>query len=326
MYHFIVTALLMTAEPAPPLLLNQIQVIGTHNSYHQRPSGEFLKIARVIVKDAEDWDYSHPPLPAQLDAGVRSFELDLHHLPNGWNVFHVPHYDPNTSCQMFRDCLQSVKDWSDAHPGHIPVFFLLEIKEEESKFSPIPPAPIDRAALEKLDVEIRGVFPPERLVAPDDVRGGAETLEAAVLTHAWPPLEWCRNRVMFVLHEGGEFRELYVEGRTSLEGCAMFVRSQPGRPDAATLVMDSPDPEEIQPMVKKGYWVRTRADSGLRYGEAPYPRRARALETGAHVISTDFPPGSPSKDGYTVSFENNLPVRCNPVNAPEVCEVAEAKP
>ena len=53
----------------PSLRLNQIQVIGTHNSYHLRPPAGMLKAAIAHRKDAKDWDYSRQPLDQQLDHG-----------------------------------------------------------------------------------------------------------------------------------------------------------------------------------------------------------------------------------------------------------------
>src|SRR5205085_5669716 len=43
------------------LRINQLQAVGTQNSYHLRPNGEGV---------APEWDYAHPPLQRQLDEGV----------------------------------------------------------------------------------------------------------------------------------------------------------------------------------------------------------------------------------------------------------------
>src|ERR1700734_3866851 len=60
------------------LKLNQIQVIGTHNSYHAgiAPS-ESILWQKSNPKGFEGLDYKHPPLTQQLDAGVRQIELDI---------------------------------------------------------------------------------------------------------------------------------------------------------------------------------------------------------------------------------------------------------
>ena len=72
-------------------------------------------------------------------------------------------------------------------------------------------------------------------------------------------------------------------------------------------------------LAKAGYFIRTRADSGLR-AEAPGQpaRRDAALASGAHIISSDFPPGeSDAKTGYVVAFPDSAAARVNPINAPE---------
>lgn len=305
----------LSIEPSSDALrMNQIQVVGTHNSYHVRPSDAALSLYTKIVGEAEAWDYSHAPLDVQLERGVRSFELDIHNQEGGYGVFHAPYVDYGPTCERFVQCLETVKAWSDAHPTHVPISFLLEIKDEGYVLDPKNIKAPNAAALDRLDAEIRSVFPEERLVLPDLVRGDAATLDAAVRERGWPALDDVRGRVMFVLHERGETRRLYTEGRPSLEGRAMFVRSDVGRPDAAVLIVDGPDIPKIQRLVSEGYVVRTRADAGLHVRGTD--RRDAALASGAQIVSTDFPPGEPHPEsGYTVAFENGTPARSNPVNA-----------
>lgn len=305
-----------TAVPeAASLGLGQIQVIGTHNSYHLRPNPELLKIAAAVRPDAKEWDYEHAPLDVQLDRGVRSFEIDLHLSKEGWEVFHVPVIDNRSSCPRFEGCLEKVRAWSDKHPGHVPVSFLLEIKDEGVVLDKRLRAP-DETSLLELDRLIRSVFPRERRLEPDDVRQGAATLEEGVLKNGWPTLGRCRGRVLFLLHERGRNREMYVKGAPALEGRAMFVNSSPGRADAATLVLDNPRDPKIPELARKGYLIRTRADA--REPNASATRRDRALQSGAHIVSTDFPPGERDpKSGFVVEFPSAAPARVNPVSGPE---------
>ena len=296
--------------PAPGVHMNQVQVIGTHNSYHVQPAPTALHIMRAFTREVDAWNYSHPPLDEQLNQGVRSFELDLQWRDNTWQVFHVPGVDEGSTCPQFEDCLRTVQAWSSANPQHVPISFLLEIKDDvvflDHRIQNAPPE-----ALDQLDGLIRGVFAGDALITPDRVRGDAPTLETAVTTHGWPLLDDVRGTVLFILHERGEHRDQYTENHPSLEGRAMFVRAEPGHPYAATVVMDRPDPAAIQPVVTAGYYVRTRADANLRYTPE---RRQDALDSGAQILSTDFPPGSPSKtSGYTAAFAEGAPARRNPV-------------
>lgn len=75
------------------LRLNQIQSIGTHNSYHLAPGEASAILLEAVRFDVgEGWTtpalnqalaYSHPPLEVQLQLGLRQFELDVYADPEG---------------------------------------------------------------------------------------------------------------------------------------------------------------------------------------------------------------------------------------------------
>ncbi len=304
-WHGVEPILASETEEKPPLRMNQIQVIGTHNSYHLR-KGE---------KPAHpDWDYAHPPLEVQLGNGVRSFELDLYRKADGWHVMHVPLLDDASSCPRLADCLTAVRKWSKEHPKHVTISFLCEIKEEGMKLDRTI-MDFDAAAADSLDAEIRLTFVGDELITPDRVRGDKATLAEGARAGGWPTLGESRGKVFFILHEQGKFRDVYVEGRPSLQGRAMFIRSEEGREDCATLVEDTPDVERIRRLVRAGYWVRTRADGNLRPGLAPAgaTRAEAALMSGAQIVSTDSPPGEPKDDGTYIGLPGNAAARVNPV-------------
>jgi len=304
------------AEGPDDLRFNQIQVIGTHNSYHLRPDSASLDLAVAMNEGAKSWDYSHCPLNEQLDHGVRSFELDVYWREEQFKVFHLPVIDFRSSCETLRDCLTTVRDWSDAHPKHVPISFLLELKDQ-SRPGGEKDQILNGALLEGLDQVILSVFPLPRLLRPDDIRSDLSTLEEAVKTLGWPRLRDCRGKAMIVLHVRDRVRSVYTQLHPGLQGAACFVRSPPGRPEAAVVVHDHPSVESIQSLVRAGYLVRTRADANLNLRASkngPAQRRDDALRSGAHIISTDFPPGEPHKEtGYVCQFPHGFPVRPNPV-------------
>ena len=297
--------------------MNQIQVLGTHNSYHKRPKS--LGAMKTFVSATEDWDYEHLPLDQQLNNGIRSLELDTHNRAEGWQVFHLPMIDPETTCPTFQGCLGLVKEWSDAHPRHVPISLLIEFKDEGMMIDKRD-LPLDVPALDRMDADVRAVFPAEKLITPDDVRGDFPTLEEAILKRGWPTLESGRSKVFVILHEDGDNRDLYLKDHASLKGRAMFVRSEPGRPEAATLVLDNPFTPNLDDCVRKGYWVRCTAGGHPHDGKVDTTRRDKAMTTGAHVLSSDYPPGEKdAATGYVVDFPGGVPARCNPVNAPPNC-------
>ncbi len=302
------------AEPTSvdELRINQLQVVGTHNSYHVRK-------AEPGKRNVREWNYSHAPLDVQLQRGVRSFELDLHDRDGVFEVFHVPLLDEGTTCRRLADGLATVRQWSDEHRGHVPISFLFELKKEGPGLDKRIKEP-DAAALDRLDALLDAAFPRERRISPDDVRGGAATLAEGVRTTGWPTLAAARGKVFFILHDEGKRRDLYLDGHPSLAGRVMFVRSDPSRDDAATFVLDNPRSSDLPRLVKQGYYIRTRADADLRGELAPrVARRDAALASGAQIVSTDFPAGEADPDtGYQVEFQNAAPARVDPVNGPAV--------
>ncbi len=301
-----------------PLRLNQIQVIGTHNSYHLRPPDVMLETAASVTDEAASMDYSHDPLDIQLDNGVRSFELDIQPFADGFHVYHVPILDQESTCPIFRDCLAVVWAWSQEHPDHIPISFLLEFKLLESFLAGKPLLSSDAVMLEILEEEILSVVPRDNILTPDDVRGNYTTLAEAVREEGWPSLADTRGKLYFIIHDKNELRKAYTQGRPALEGRIMFVNSSPDHPDGAFAVVDNPYSTSIPSYIDNGMIIRVRADAGLRQGQTGNTdKREAAFASGAHIISTDFPKGKEHPvTGYTVQFPGGAAVRNNPVNGP----------
>ena len=349
-------ALLVAAvDAAAAVRLNEIQVVGTHNSYHVEPSpAEKALRAGSGAIDETTLEYSFAPLPWQLDReDVRQVELDLWADPEGGayaaprlralagsgpyspamarpgiKVLHIQDYDYRTTCLSFVACLRGIRSWSDAHRGHVPIAILLELKDDRlpSQIPATVPLPWTPERMDAIDAEIRSVFPRRRIVAPDDVRGGRATLEAAVLHGGWPALADSRGKVMFLMDNAEPYRSRYLAGHRSLRGRLVFTSSTPGQPDAAFIKENDPTSanlERIRDEVRRGYVVRTRADADTREARtADTGRRRQAFASGAQWVSTDYPaPGIAARFGsdYNVRLPHRRPARCNPVNSPRGC-------
>jgi len=101
------------------LRTNQVQVLATHNSYHIEQDAP--------IQSSPTTQYTHAPLDQQLDLGVRGFEIDVVNAPDGsFPVVHTPVVDATSNCTPLAQCLQVIRTWSDAHPGHVPIFVLIE--------------------------------------------------------------------------------------------------------------------------------------------------------------------------------------------------------
>lgn len=299
--------------------LNQIQVIGSHNSYHVSNFDQIGDLSPL----AATLDYTHDPLPEQLDDGLRSFELDVFLQDDGeYHVLHFPDFDPLSTCDLFTECLSQIRDWSEAHPDHAPLGVLVEVKS--------PAEELGAAGMDQLDDDIRSVFAEDELITPDDVRRDATTLAEAV-PEGWPTLGESRGRTMFAMDNGDEVRDLYTEGHPSLEGRVLFTSSEEGRPDAAFIKLNDPTDSlaDIQRLVEAGYVVRTRADADLLNAQnGDVEDRENAFVGGAQWISTDYPATEDPapNSGYTVAFPDGRFARCNPVNAPDACDDAAVDP
>ena len=344
------------AQKQDQIRLNQIQVIGSHNSYHAglAPS-EAVLLRKSDPKAAATLDYRHPALDLQLANGVRQLELDIFAdskggryanpaglrmvsqagLPAdppydpeglmqkpGFKVLHMQDIDYRSNCQPFTGCLGVILGWSKAHPGHLPIFILIESKEGTDRDFQVVPEAFTPAVFDAVDQEIRSVFPRSKIIAPDDVRGQHTTLEEAVLTSGWPSLESARGKFVFLLDQR-KAGPAYLEGHPSLKERVIFTNAEPGSPDAAFVEVNDPlkDPALIPSLVRKGYLVRTRTDAELEQARAgDVKQRDAALASGAQILSTDFPfQARATWTGYAVSFPEGTTARCNPVAKPTNC-------
>jgi Phosphoinositide phospholipase C, Ca2+-dependent len=336
--------------------MNQIQVIGSHNSYHAgiAPSESRL-FQEKNLKLYQAFEYRHRPLDQQLNAGIRQIELDIYAdstgghyahpagptavaaagLPAdpafdpqgimnkpGFKVMHVQDLDYRSTCQPLIACLEVVRTWSKAHPRHVPIYVLLESKQTDlpPQYHAIPTEKFTSSTFDALDAEIRSVFSPGEMITPDQVRGKHKTLEEAVLQNQWPTLAKARGKVVFLMDQRS-VGTVYLDGHDSLRGRVIFTNAVPGQPDCAFTEQNDGTKETIADLVRRGYLVRTRTDADTkeaRTGETL--RRDAALASGAQLLSTDYPASEPSAwTNYSVSLPNGAVARCNPANAPTEC-------
>jgi hypothetical protein len=345
------------------LKLNQIQVVGTHNSYHAGIAPNESKIWQAKYPDAfKGLDYQHVPLPQQFDAGVRQIELDVYadtkggryahpsgpqmaaaaHLPPdpdfdpngimakpGFKVMHVQDIDYRSNCQPFTACLEQVRQWSHAHPGHIPIFILVETKQGAPRgdLHLTVPETFTSSTFDALDAEIRSVFPSNELITPDDVRGHYDTLNQAVLAGNWPTLASARGKVVFLMDQR-PVGPVYLEGHPSLRGRVIFTNAEPGEPDSAFIERNGGPADEISALVRQGYLIRARTDSDTKEARAnDTAARDAMIASGAQILSTDYPVNEPARwEGhFVVALPNNAPARCNPINTSATCSLPGTK-
>jgi hypothetical protein len=145
--------------PTEPLAINEMQVIGSHNSFHLKPQPVLFDAITTVSPDlAESIDYSHASLTEQLETyGIRQFELDVFADPDGglyanraansvvgldpvapepelarpgFKVLHTQDFDYETTCLTLVACLTEIEAWSTANPNHLPLMIMLENKTQ----------------------------------------------------------------------------------------------------------------------------------------------------------------------------------------------------
>jgi hypothetical protein len=323
------------------LKLNDIQVIGSHNSYKipiEKPLWNYLFSIDSIT--AKSLQYGHVSILKQLNMGLRNVELDVFFDPKGGHfstpkgldllrkngevpleydsenkltepglkMFHVQDIDFRSHHLLFKDCLSMMKKWSDENPGHTPIFVLMNTKDQKIEKT-IDPFPFSKEAYDNLDEEILSIFSNDDLITPKLVRGKFKSLEEAVLTNGWPNMDDVNGRFLFVLDEKAEKISNYLDRDTEYKDKVLFVNTPEGNPDAGFRIINNPirDFDYIKELVKKGYLVRTRADAGTKEARTnDYSKFKKAKASGAQVISTDYyVPSNLFPSTFKISFKNN---------------------
>lgn len=326
------------------LKINQIQVIGSHNSYRHNIEPDLYNFiqAKDTTRSLKGLQYTHISITEQLNKGLRQLEIDVQpdtqggkfthpkgldlvksqeaYDPNeemkklGFKVFHMIDIDFRTSCYTLQGCLAELKKWSDANPDHVPVFITLEPKDDDSflgtkaeKFTP--------ELFDALDKELRKGLG-NKLITPDMVRGKYKILEEAVLNNNWPTLKKAKGKFLFILDNNGAKKDLYALNHPSLKGRAIFINAEPGKPEAATIFRNNPEDPSIADLVKKGYIIRTRADADTKEARAnDYTHFNAAKTSGAQIITTDYYlPSTFFNSTYQIKYDDGTYVRVNPVN------------
>lgn len=341
----LIGGLFVETSPYDGLKINQVQVIGSHNSYKKAiDPAEFKLLQTIDSARFSAIDYEHIALADQLNLGLGALEIDVasdtaggryaHPLgmklvknqaaytdsvymkAPGFKVIHIQDIDFRTNCPTFKICLQQLKSWSDAHPGHNVIFITMNAKDDAIKRPGFTiPEKFNTPIFDKLDQEIRETLGREKVITPDDIRGKYISLEDAVRHQQWPGMKAAKNKFIFVLDEKAEKRAFYIAGHPSLINRMLFTDSEPGTPEAAILIMNNAKKDKllIQDRVSAGYIVRTRADSDTKEARNnDYSSFEAAKESGAQIISTDYYQKSTHfKSDYMINFSSGNFIRAN---------------
>ncbi len=335
--------------------LNQIQVIGSHNSYHIAPAPEIQQLIGSAGKArAEGLDYTHRPFDEQFSKlGIRQIELDVFADPKGgmfadpylrklltkrgkdpgpdpnadgklskpgFKVLHVQDVNFRTHAPTFVEGLKQVKAWSKEHRRHVPIMVLVELKDDSILALPTKPIKFGPEQLDAVDAEILSVFDRSEILTPDRVRGQFSTLPEAIKAKGWPTLDEVRGLVMFAMDNEGAVRDRYLKGHPALQDRIMFTTVNPKHAAAAWFKVNDPikDFDKIQKLVRDGFLVRTRADADTAHARSnDSKQRDKALASGAQFVSTDYAEPDSRLSEYCVRLPGGVVARPNPVSGDE---------
>lgn len=341
--------------PDEPILLNQIQLIGSHNSFKQSIDSTLLFILGLFDSNlAAGLDYSHLPLTDQLQLGLRSLELDVYYDPrgghysepfgsglgpfssdydedeimknSGFKVLHVQDIDYRSHCLTLRKCLEQIRNWSNENPQHIPLIITINPKDQvidQTGFE--PPLAFSVDAWESLDAEFTEMLS-KHIVTPDDIRGSNKTLKESILA-GWPTVDSLRGKMIFVL-DAPESKSLdYVADHPELTGRIMFVNLPEESSMASFRIVNDPvgDLDYIKDLVSTGFIVRTRADENtIESRTGDNTRLKAAINSGAQVISTDYyQMDTRHGTSFEVKLREQRLFRCNDLLMADTCQLQE---
>eukprot|EP00122_Pirum_gemmata_P010224 Pgem_evm2s9447 len=163
-----------------------------------------------------------------------------------------------------------------------------------------------------LETELTDVFDESDILKPNDIVNNCKndneslSLWQAVTQCGWPTLKDTRGKVMFWLTNDNNNYDF--DSKTSL----MFPTELK---DSVVKLLNNADDPTIPDVVKSGVLVRTRADVPRVINST---LRSIALNSGAHIISTDYPsPSLPEnqvpEDIKLTNYNVYLPPSCNPI-------------
>ncbi len=335
--------------------LNQIQVIGSHNSYKQAIQSELLQI--VLSRDSQviHLDYAHLPIVEQLNLGLRKIEIDIYHDPEGgryahpggneilkeqgidvlpfqvseltqpgFKVFHVQDVDFRSHCYLLEECLKDIKNWSNGQRDHIPLIITINVKSDPPKeHDMIIPLPFTTEVYDELDKLFVRIFEEDNIIKPSDIKGKHHSTNEGMLRSGWPSLANSRGKFLIVLDEPMRKINTYLSDKSTADR-VMFVNAPPGHPASAFIIANDPiaQEEEIRKFVTEGYLVRTRADADTQEARTnDYTRYEAAKRSGAQFISTDYYYKTDAHPDFVIQFADSTYVRCNPVMSNVKCQL-----
>lgn len=298
---------------------NEVSFLGTHNSYQKacvlarQKLFEDASIVTFGLVKAEKATFSSDYLTDQFNLGIRSIELDVETVVENNKVSfictHSPVLDMPTHCYDFSLALKEIKLWSDANPNHLPITVIIEPKKV---FIPEKNMHYFNYKYANELGEIAKKILGNTLITPADMMGGHASLKEMREADDWMTLKQTLGHVMLLLHDTTA-TDKYIAQDPSIKTQTMFPMLRYDSRDkdyASFLLINKAKDIEVQAeeVLDKKLIVRSRSDNFGSYNES---ESQIALNSGAQIVSTDYPPKRDMSsaercvtfnDGYTVKL------------------------
>lgn len=287
--------------------LNELRYLATHNSYKQAISTETQVFYDYALFGACNglYDYVFDTVTEQLNNGIRSIEIDLykHRTADGFDIkiLHNCLTEATSSMADFELGLKELKMWSDYNEGHLPVIVLVEPKTSGiGDFGAM-----DGEAYEYAFSLMESVLG-DKLYTPADAIGDFGSFAEMRAANGYPAVKDLTGKFVFLLHETRKKKNFTSLDEKLLTQKMFYTASAAALRKGNSgvyadnvlfaLANEPSDDENLQFAVENNFIVRTRIDL---YHIIDADRLSTAVESGANIMSSDYPPSASGRFDYT---------------------------
>lgn len=287
--------------------LNDIQILASHNSYKKKGSS----LGRLFIglgdsfAEARALNYGYYNLTTQFESGIRSMEFDLRKRRDSFQLTHVPLVDNSSVAPNFQMALQEIYLYSSHNPSHVPMIFLIEVKEDWMILDHALQT-IENDELNELNQLLKDELK-ESLFTPGDMISPGLTLNQTIQQQGWPTVTSLLGKVIFVLHPNN-MNEAYQALDPTLSDLAMFIGSYDddlNQDYTSFIIHNDVNVDRIKELTDMGYIVRTRIDESLHFDITRYQH---AISSTAQILSSDFTIGRKDISSSDVIYLSNYTV------------------
>lgn len=291
--------------------LNEIAILGTHNSYQTLATKETRLLMNIIDTitfkklGLDTFDFEMDTLTEQLEMGIRNVEIDIETLEKQEKIeFKVTHntiVDNASSAYDFKKAMEEIKLWSDNNPGHIPVIIIIEPKGFVIEVNGMKKFSLDYAKeLEKVLADTLG----DSLLTPADMLREYSSFKEMRENDGWLTLKEAQGKIIVLLHDC-DVTESYIALDESIKTQKMFpmLRYDDRNESYTSFILENDTWKALEHNKESidecNLIVRTRAD---KYPNFSTERYELTDTCGSQIITTDFPEKADGNESHAYSF------------------------